>query len=105
VLHFFLYFFFVLCFSSWRRKSNHEFSELSRSGTFGNWQLYSLRHFEQLSFFTRLHLTSLSKVITISSFVTLIFGNTKSVSILFDVRTPTSNIHKNKIPQKNMDQK
>ena len=65
MLHLFLCFFFVFCFSSWPRQSNDEFSELSRSGPCVNWQLDSLRHFEQLSFFTRLHLTSLSKVMTI----------------------------------------
>ena len=63
MLHLFLYFFFVFCFSSWPRQSNHEFSELSLSGPFGNWQLDSLRRFEQLSFFTHLHLTSLSIVL------------------------------------------
>ena len=67
--------------------------ELWGSLSFGNWQLDSLPRFEQLSFLTRLHPTSLSKVMTVWSLVTIIFGNSKSITILFNLRTPPSNIH------------
>ena len=92
VLHFFLYLFFVFCFSYWPRQSIHEFSELSRSGPFGNWQLDSLRHFEQLSFFTRLHPTSRSKVMAVRSFPPKILSNSKYLVVFQHVRTPPPNI-------------